>query len=92
VRYVSTGVLVLEFSEMMEASSFDASGLVFESLDQSCFMFQIQGRTQSSCNATLWASYQSYGLNKARTVYGGPDNETLVLQLSEFDTNAIKVQ
>lgn len=73
------------------ASSFKASGLVFESLDHSCFDYSTQGHTASSCNTLDWAVYQSWALTPTKTKYSGSDSSHLVFRLSEYDLNGIKV-
>lgn len=84
-------MLRLSFSEMVLGSSFDASGLVLESLNRSCFYYNRQGRTFSSCSADEWAVYRSVTLSPTRTRYSGADSSILDIKLSEYDVNAIKV-
>lgn len=91
VAYVQTGLVHLMFSEMILASSFNAAGLVFESLDRSCFYYQTQGKIASSCTPSEWAVYQSQSLTATKTLYVGPDSTDVIFTLSDYDMNAIKV-
>jgi hypothetical protein len=53
VRVGHAGVLELEFSEMVMASSFRADGLMLESLDHSCFYYLTQGRRVRTTTAMM---------------------------------------
>ena len=86
------GLVHLSFNEMVMASSFQADGLLFESLNKSCFEYEYYGEAWSSCDEQEWSLYQGHILTSGSTVYTGANAHDLTFFLSEYDKNAIKVR